>query len=52
MTKTIYVAYRHIGLKCRKCEIELVLEQEVIATRGVNKTNYYHKDCYSKLFYD
>jgi len=50
MVKNIIVAFRHIGQKCRKCEIDLVLEQEVIATRGVNKTNYYHKDCYNKLF--
>jgi len=50
MTKTIIVAFRHIGQICKKCEKELVLNTTVIATRGVNRTRYYHEDCYNKLF--
>jgi len=50
MTKTIIVAFRHLGQKCRKCDIELELNETVIATRGVNRTNYYHEKCHLQLY--
>jgi len=50
MTKTIIVAFRHLGQVCHKCEKDLVLDTTVIAKRGVKRTNYYHESCFEKLY--